>query len=138
MSVGAAYFLGAQVGIELRFPPATTSVIWPPNALLTAALLLTAPSRWWLCLAAALPAHLVAELLAGFPAALIATLFVTNCIEALVAAAAVRHWSDQPDRFDTLQRALAFVRGAVMLGPFAPRFPDAAAAHCVRGRTHQP
>src|SRR6516164_133847 len=52
LAVGASYYLGAQVGLALRFPPATTSVIWPPNALLTAALLLTTPSRWWICIAA--------------------------------------------------------------------------------------
>src|SRR5262245_49679115 len=26
----AAYYAGAQLGIHLRFPPAVTSVIWPP------------------------------------------------------------------------------------------------------------
>ena len=56
-AVSATYYLGARLGFVLRFPPAITSVIWPPNALLTAALLLTEPRRWWLCVAAALPAH---------------------------------------------------------------------------------
>ena len=35
--VAAAYYVGAVVGFVLRFPPATTSVLWPPNAILTAA-----------------------------------------------------------------------------------------------------
>ncbi|PYR47729.1 MAG: hypothetical protein DMF95_15675, partial [Acidobacteria bacterium] len=50
-----AYLLGAKVGEHLRLLPLTTSVLWPPNAILTATLLLTAPQRWPLYLLAALP-----------------------------------------------------------------------------------
>ena len=80
---------------------------------------------------------MVVELLAGFSPALIASLFLTNCVEALVAAAAVRHWSDEPTRFDTLQRALAFVGGAVLLGPFVSSFADAAAVRLFRGEPYE-
>ena len=52
-----------QLGSVLRFPPAVTSVIWPPNALLTAALLLVPPRRWWLCI----PATLLVGLCFGLP-----------------------------------------------------------------------
>ena len=64
--VGAGYYLGAQIGLALTFPPSTTSVLWPPNAILTAALLLVPPRHWWVCLAAALPVHLLLETGAGF------------------------------------------------------------------------
>src|SRR6185436_19724461 len=74
LAVAATYALGAQVGFFLRFPPATTSLIWPPNALLTAVLLMTPPRKWWLCLAAAFPAHVVVELLAGFSPPFLAAL----------------------------------------------------------------
>src|SRR2546428_6440 len=88
--VCAAYYVGANIGFILRFPSATPSVMWPPNAILTATLLLTPPRRWWVYLLAALPAHLVAEGLgAGWPAPLVLGLFATNCSEALVAAALV-------------------------------------------------
>src|SRR4029453_14982542 len=109
LTVAATYYLGAQFGSVLRFPPAVTSVIWPPNALLTAALLLVPPRRWWLCIAAAFPAHPLVLAQAGFAPAFIVTLFGTNCLEAVVAASAVRFWSDDPNRFDSLQRSLAFV-----------------------------
>ena len=98
--VAAGYYLGAQVGLWLTFHPATTSVLWPPNAILTAALLMTPPRVWWVCLAAALPAHILLELGAGFSANLSALLFITNCSEALLAAIAVRALSDAPGRFD--------------------------------------
>ena len=92
--VALAYYAGANIGLILRFPPLTPSVLWPPNAILTAALLLAPVRRWWVYLAAALPAHLIAE--AGWPLPMVLALFATNCSEALIAAACVRRWSDAP------------------------------------------
>ena len=40
VSVALAYYIGVRLGLALRFPPATTSVLWPPNAVLTAALVI--------------------------------------------------------------------------------------------------
>ena len=34
--VAAGYYTGANIGLLLRFPPLTPSVLWPPNAILTA------------------------------------------------------------------------------------------------------
>jgi signal transduction histidine kinase/integral membrane sensor domain MASE1 len=135
-AVAVAYYVGARVGFALRFPPATTSLLWPPNALLTAALLLTPPRRFWIVLLAALPAHVLVEVQAGFPPALIAWLFLTNCLEALLAAAAVRFWSDNPARFDSLPRVLAFVAGAVVMAPLVSSFADAGVVHFVRGESY--
>src|SRR2546426_4572604 len=56
--VCVGYYVGANIGFIPRFPPATPSVMWPPNAILTATLLLTPPRWWWIYLLAALPAHL--------------------------------------------------------------------------------
>src|SRR4029450_9394762 len=91
--VAVAYYLGARIGEQLRFLPVTTSVLWPPNAILTATLLLTRPRRGGIYLLAALPAHVL-----GLPAARASSLglalFVTNCSEALIAAMAVRSLTD--------------------------------------------
>ena len=38
--VALGYYIGANLGFILRFPPATPSLIWPPNSILTATLLL--------------------------------------------------------------------------------------------------
>src|SRR5262245_25749823 len=59
--VAVVYHLGARFGEQLRFLPVTTSVLWPPNAILTATLLLAAPRWWWVYLLAALPAHLLGQ-----------------------------------------------------------------------------
>src|SRR5213079_2734256 len=86
LGVCVGYYVGAHFGFLLRFPPMTPSVMWPPNAILTTALLLAPPRHWWIYLFAALPAHLAAELGAGWPTSLVLILFVTNCSEALFAA----------------------------------------------------
>src|SRR4029078_570503 len=106
----AGYYLASVVGFQLRLPPATTSVLWPPNAVLTAALLLTPPRRWPIILLAVLPVHLVLQLQTECPLAMILSLFVTNAMEAVVAAGLLYRLSDAPTRIDTLPRlAGAFV-----------------------------
>jgi len=134
--VAAGYYAGAQIGLALTFPPATTSVLWPPNAILTAALLMVPTRAWWLCLAAALPVHILLEIDAGFSARLVGLLFVTNCSEALIAAIAVRALSDAPTRFDSFRRVAAFVGGAGLLAPIVSSFADAAVVDLVRGENY--
>jgi signal transduction histidine kinase/integral membrane sensor domain MASE1 len=132
LAVCAGYYIGANLGFILRFPPTTPSVMWPPNAILTATLLLAPPRRWWIYLLAALPAHLAAEL-GAFPTPLVLSFFVTNCSEALIGAATVRALNDAPTRFDTLARVTVFIVGAVFLSPFLTSFPDAGVVNLVLG-----
>jgi signal transduction histidine kinase/integral membrane sensor domain MASE1 len=119
------YFLGAKVGEQLRLLPVTTSVLWPPNAVLTATLLLAPTRRWWVYLLAALPAHLVVQLGAGRALPFVLALFLTNCSEALLAAAGVRRFG-AGHRFDTLRDVAIFMVYAVFAAPFLSSFADAA------------
>jgi signal transduction histidine kinase/integral membrane sensor domain MASE1 len=134
--VGAAYYAGSQLGLVLRFPPTTTSVLWPPNAVLTVALLLSPPRRWPVFLLAALPAHLLVQLQTDWPLPMILALFATNCSEALLAAGGVRLLGDDPIRFDTLRRVAAFIVAAVLLAPFLSSFLDAAVVSTLRGEAY--
>jgi signal transduction histidine kinase/integral membrane sensor domain MASE1 len=136
IAVALSYYLGVQVGLELRFPPAVTSVLWPPNAIVTAALLLTPVRLWWVCLAAVLPIHVALEIAIGWPMAMILPLFVTNCSEALIAAAVVVRFSDSPVRFDTMSRVGVFLMGAGIAGPALSSFGDAAVVHLVQGEPY--
>jgi len=136
LAVCVAYYVGANLGFILRFPPATPSVMWPPNAILTAALLLVLPRWWWLYLLAAFPAHAAAELGMDWPAPLVLALFATNCSEALIAAVFIRRFSDEPARFDTLRRVVIFIVGAVLLAPFLSSFLDAAAVAAFLGESY--
>jgi signal transduction histidine kinase/integral membrane sensor domain MASE1 len=124
--VCAAYLAGSHFGLALRLPPGAPSPLWPPNAILTAALLLTHPRHWALYLLAALPAHLLAQSDAPWPRSLVWGVYLTNCSEALIGAWAVRKLSDAPDRLNTLRRMVALLAGAVILGPFLSSFLDAA------------
>jgi signal transduction histidine kinase/integral membrane sensor domain MASE1 len=124
--VCVAYFLGAQLGLQLRMPGATPSVLWPPNALLTSALLLVPPRYWVVVLASALPAHLTLSMGTDWPVPMIALLFLTNCSEALVGATLLRRVSDAPDRFDSLERLFAFVLSVALFAPVVSSFLDAA------------
>src|SRR5437773_1939354 len=135
LAVAVAYYVGAQLGFILRFPPTTPSVLWPPNSILTATLLLTPVRRWWLYLLAALPAHLAAEL-PVLPPLLVFGLFATNCAEALVAAAGLRWLSDAPTRFDTLPRMAVFVLVGALAAPFVSSFPDAALVTAIQGESY--
>src|SRR5262245_56303401 len=92
LPVAGAYYAGARPGLALQFPGLPTSVLWPPNTILLAALLL-APARpaWWAwLLLAALPAHLLVLAPAGAPPATVLFLFGSNAALAVVGAAGVR------------------------------------------------
>ena len=134
--VSAAYYLGARLGLVLKFAAITPSVLWPPNAILAAVLLLTPPRRWWIYLLAALPAHLFVEMQARFPTPLILALFITNCSEALVAATFVRGFSAGEAIFSTLRGVVVFIIGAGFVAPFVSSFPDAAAMATFRGEDY--
>jgi signal transduction histidine kinase/integral membrane sensor domain MASE1 len=124
--VGAAYYLGARLGFLLQLPGIPTSILWPPNAILTAALLLTPVGRWWMLAVAIVPAHLLVQVGVVKPPLLIAALFATNWSEALIAAVGVRLFSDAPARLDTLRRAGVFILAAGLVAPFVSSFLDAA------------
>ena len=126
LAVCAGYYLGSILGLLLRVPPATPSIIWPPNAILTAALLLVPPRRWWLVLLPVLPVHIAVQLPTGWPLSLVLALFATNCAEAIVTAGVVWLLSDTPARFDTPRRLSHFFL-AVVLGTSVSGFLDAAA-----------
>jgi signal transduction histidine kinase/integral membrane sensor domain MASE1 len=134
LAVAAGYYVGVRIGLVLRLPPATPSILWPPNAFLAAVLLLSPPRRWAIYLLAALPVHLAAVLPVGWPAPMVVLLFVTNCGEALLAAGLIRTFSDAPTRFDTVRRVSVFFAAAVA-APFLTSFPDAAAVSWLGGET---
>ena len=136
VAVCLGYYLGSLVGLELRLPPATPSVVWPPNAMLTAALLLTRRDRWWVVLAAALPAHLAVQLQTDWPLALIVALFFTNCSEALIAAGGFRLLTDGTPRLETFNRLRAFFLAAGLAAPLISSFADAAVVNGFLGEPY--
>jgi two-component system, LuxR family, sensor kinase FixL len=136
IAVCLGYYLGSVIGLQLRLPPATPSVVWPPNATVTAALLLIRRDRWWIVLAAALPAHLAVQLQTEWPLALIVALFFTNCSEAVIAAGGFRLLSDGIPRLDSFARLRAFVLAAGLAAPLISSFADAAVVNAFLGEPY--
>ncbi len=124
--VFAGYYLGARVGFALTFQPHPVSVLWPPNSILLAALLLTPPRIWWLVLIAAFPAHCAAQWQSNVPPLMILCWFVSNCFEALIGASLTRYFIRGPLRFISLRNVGIFCLCAAVIGPFLSSFLDAA------------
>jgi PAS domain S-box-containing protein len=126
LAVCLGYYLAAKIGFALTFQPNPISVLWPPNALLLSALLLTPKRLWWLIIAAALPAHLVVELESGVPTVMVMGWFVSNCAEALLGAACIRALVGDTPRFDTFRHVGVVLLFGVLVAPFVSSFLDAA------------
>src|SRR6201993_4744302 len=124
--VFAGYYLGCKIGFALTFKPHPVSVLWPPNSVLVAALLLTPPRSWWLVLLAALPAHLAAQLQSHVPPLMSLCWFISNSCEAVIGAGLMRYLIGGPIRFTRLRNVGIFCLCVVFIGPFLSSFLDAA------------
>jgi two-component system sensor kinase FixL len=137
--IAVGYYLGSLFGALLKLPPLTPSIMWPPNAMLSAALLLSPPRRWGIYLLAALPAHLAALLpQPNFSLVFILVVFATNCSEALIAALLVRRVAPGGRiTFDSLRSAGTFILCVGLAAPFFSSFLDAAAVNLLRGEPYE-
>ena len=124
--VFTGYYLGCKIGFALTFQPHPVSVLWPPNSVLVAVLLLTPPRSWWLVLLAALPAHLAAQLQSDVPPLMIMCWFISNALEAVIGAGLTRYFISGPMRFTNLRKVGIFCLCVVFIGPFLSSFLDAA------------
>ena len=126
VTMAIAYYLGVKVGLVLTAATSPVSVLWPPNALLFGALLLAPTRWWWILLAAAFPAHVLAEVEAGLPIVMVLAWFASNVSEALIGASLVR-WlaGGRKIRLDTVRSVAGFV-GAAVVASVLSSFLDAA------------
>jgi signal transduction histidine kinase len=126
LAVAAGYYLAARLGLVFTLQPYPISTLWPPNALLLAVLLLARTRDWWWLLAAALPAHLFAELQSGVPKAMVLGWYASNCSEALIGAGLVRAVVAEPLRLNSLRNSAIFLVCCVLAAPLVSSFLDAA------------
>ncbi len=115
----ASYYLGACISIALRAPPAGISTIWPPNAILLAALLLSPPRTWGWYLLTVLPAHVhvVATFQSNVPLFINVVQYSGNMLQVLIAAAALRRLKLAPPRFDDVRNTGWYILIAAVAAP---------------------
>jgi signal transduction histidine kinase len=116
--VALIYFLGAEAAFYIgTLSDRIFALFWPPNVVLFCALLLVPQRRWWLYIAAAFPAHVVAEVGVGMPAPQLLVAFATNCMVALLNAYGVRRFVGDPPWFGTFQKASLYIVIAAGVSP---------------------
>lgn len=118
VAVGVAYYLGAQAAFLIGtlsdnfFAP-----FWPPNTILFCALFMAPYRRWWLYVAWAIPAHVLAELQVGMPAMQVIVSFATNCMLSVFTAYALRYLVGTASIFDDFRRTAIYIAVTVVAGP---------------------
>jgi signal transduction histidine kinase len=113
-----AYFLGAEAAFYIgTLSDRIFALFWPPNVILFCALMIVPQRDWWLYIAAAFPAHVVAELGVGMPAPQLLVAFATNCMVALLNAYAVRRFAGDPPWLGTFRKASTYIVITAGIGP---------------------
>jgi signal transduction histidine kinase len=116
--VALIYLLGAEAAFYIgTLSDRIFALFWPPNVVLFCALLIVPQRRWWLYIAAALPAHVIAEVGVGMPAPQLLVAFATNCMVALLNAYGVRRFVGDPPWFGTFQKASLYIVIAAGVSP---------------------
>lgn len=127
--VAAAYYAGSRIGFALTPHQTPIALFWPPNAILLASLLLMPRRRWWICVLAVFPAHMLVQTQIGIPLLPALGWYIGNTSEALIGAAAVTYLSRigrTHFSFESTRGLTAFLTGAVLIAPFLTSFIDAA------------
>jgi signal transduction histidine kinase len=113
-----AYFLGAEIAFYVgTLSDRIFALFWPPNVILFCALLVVSQRRWWLYIAAAFPAHAMAEIGVGMPLSQLLVAFATNCMVALLNAYAVRRFVGEPPWFGNFRKAMLYIVIAAGISP---------------------
>ena len=116
--VSLIYFLGAEAAFYIgTLSDRIFALFWPPNVVLFCALLIAPQRRWWLYIAAAFPAHVIAEVGVGMPAPQLLVAFATNCMVALLNAYCVRRFVGDPPWFGTFKKASLYIIIAAGVSP---------------------
>lgn len=121
-----AYWLGTHIGLLLTPSDLAVSLMWPPNALLMASLLLAPMRHWPWYVVAVLPVHLLTQLWHGIPLLTSIGWFATNTCEAVLGAYLLRRLRSRRELFQTFGGVLIFLAVGVAGTTALTSFLDAA------------
>lgn len=113
--VAVSYYVAAKISLHLRISGSTKAALWPNNAILVAALLLTPVRRWWMYLLAVVPAHILVHWNFHIGAIWIAFQLSHNTILAVAAAAILKRLGPSLFSFDHLHDVLVFLGAAILV-----------------------
>ena len=119
-------YLGAWAGSLVRIPEIGTAVLFPPYAVLTAALLLAPARTWWVYVLAAMAGNWWPHHQAEGSASFVLLAELANAARALVAATGVRLLCTRQGPFHMLRDMVVFLVFAAVLGPAVGAFIGAA------------
>jgi signal transduction histidine kinase len=103
-----SYYFAARLGLGLRFQHSQIGVIWPPNALLLAALVRTPRKHWWFILFAGALAH-IAAFSPVVPVWRWCWQITSNSLFITVTAEALRRTADFPLHFGNRRQVVAYI-----------------------------
>jgi PAS domain S-box-containing protein len=116
--VAAAYFIGAEAAFLVgTFSDRIFAPFWPPNVILFFALLMAPRRHWWVYIAAAFPAHVMAEANVGMPAPQYLVAFATNCLVAVLSASILRTGLSKAPWLGSLRKAALYILIAAVVSP---------------------
>jgi signal transduction histidine kinase len=115
--VAIGYYLGLLIGRAFGYPAAQVSVLWPPNVVLIAALLLTSRRIWWVILLAPLPVQLLFFPFDRVNVFVPVLYFASNIGQALLTAALLQRFCGGVPRFDHFISTATFILVAAFAAP---------------------
>ncbi len=110
-------YLGACADTWLRFPGVGAAILFPPYAILTAALWRTSPRHWWIFLVAASAGNVIPHHLGGAGIGFVLAAELVNHVRAVLAAVGLRRWAGRSGRVETMREMVAYLAFAVFLAP---------------------
>jgi PAS domain S-box-containing protein len=116
--VAIAYFVGAEAAFLVgTLSDRIFAPFWPPNVILFCALLLAPRRHWWIYIAAAFPAHIIAEFGVGMPAPQWLVAFATNCTVAVLNAFLVQTALIEAPWLGNLRKAALYILITAVASP---------------------
>jgi integral membrane sensor domain MASE1 len=120
--VFAGSYAGALAGTVAVFPGQGTAVLFPPYAVLAAALMLSPARYWWLCVLASMAGNFWPHLRHEGVTSFVLQAEVANVARGLIAAAGVRSFGEHIGRFNTIRDTVVFLGFAVIAAPITAAF----------------
>ena len=115
--VAAGCALGASAGLQARFPGLGAAILFLPYAVVTAALLRSAPRHWWIILLAAAAGNFLPHWRGGESVAFVLLAEVVNDARAIIAALGIRRYARRSGRFESMREMVAYLVVAVLVAP---------------------